>query len=275
MDEDDLKDLLRGQKSRSGRRGWRCPNETKLAAYVDRQLDGVARQSLEAHLAGCDYCLGQVSFMVQSADWTSAAEVPASMLARARNFVPRKEASATKWRWQWAAATAATACVVLLVALIAIYFHRQTGPTSNEPLIAQQERDMVAPKPTTPTIPLPRPAPTSSTQKPRVAEPSPPALRGGGRELLPTVTSPRNGAILRRGELQFRWKPLADAEYYEIRVVTAEGDPVFESKTEDTHLGVGNDVQLHAGAKYFVSVRAHLREGKTTKSRLVSFRIVE
>jgi hypothetical protein len=89
------------------------------------------------------------------------------------------------------------------------------------------------------------------------------------------VILPRDGATLRRSELKFRWQPLADAEFYEIRVVTAEGDLVFEGKTEDTNLGIGNDVQLEAGAKYFVSVRAYLRQGKTAKSNIVSFRISE
>ena len=92
---------------------------------------------------------------------------------------------------------------------------------------------------------------------------------------MPTLISPRNGATVQRSKLQFRWESLADAEFYEIRVVTAEGDPVFETKTEDSHLELGRDIQLKTGAKYFVSVRAYLRQGKTVKSSIVSFRILE
>jgi hypothetical protein len=75
--------------------------------------------------------------------------------------------------------------------------------------------------------------------------------------------------------LDFRWESLADAVFYDIRVVTAEGDLVLESKTEDAHLRMADDIPLQPGAKYFVSVRAHLREGKTVKSSIVSFRISE
>jgi hypothetical protein len=68
---------------------------------------------------------------------------------------------------------------------------------------------------------------------------------------------------------------LADTVFYDIRVVTAEGDLVLESKTEDTHLRIADNIPLQPGAKYFVSVRAHLRQGKSVKSGIVSFHISE
>ncbi|MFS8085624.1 MAG: anti-sigma factor family protein [Acidobacteriota bacterium] len=273
MDEQDLKGLLQDRRNLKLQRGWRCPDEMQLAAYVDEKLNGPARESVEAHVADCDYCLSQVSFIAQSTGWTDSIEVPAPLLARARNLVPQKETSAGKWRWQWVAATAASACVILLIALIAFYPKRQdTLTTSGDPLIAQRhEPEMVAPPQVTTANSQPRPAPTYSTQKPKLPEPSTPPVRGGPGESAPRVIFPRNGATLRRDQLLFRWEPFAEAEFYEIRVVTAAGDPVFASNTEDTNLRVGSDLQLQAGAKYFGSVRAHLHEGKTTKSSLVSF----
>jgi hypothetical protein len=274
MDEKYLKELLRGRRDQPVRRSWRCPDEMQLAAYVDRKLEDAARESVEAHVADCDFCLNQVSFLVQAADWTDPAGVPTQVLLRARNLVPRKSGSITTWGWRWAAASAAAACLVLLFAFIALRF--RTQPAVNAPsgqLIAQQHQPDIAPVPqTTPAIP--RPVPTHSAEKPTL-EPVAPTIRRGGQDLLPTVIFPRNGAALRRSELDFRWQPLADTVFYDIRVVTAEGDLILESKTEDTHLRIDDDVPLQPGAKYFVSVRAHLRQGQTVKSAIVSFRISE
>ena len=270
MDEKDLKQFLRKRRSKPLRRGWRCPDEVQVAAYADHKLDEASRQSLEAHLADCDYCLEQVSFLAQSADWTDFEALPPQVLSLTRNLVPQRSARMTMWGWRWA--TPVAACLLLLVALVGIFLRtRQRENVPGGPLVAQQHQPEIVTVPATNST---LPAPTHSVPKPKSAEPLAPTLRSGARELMPTLISPRNGATVQRSKLQFRWESLADAEFYEIRVVTAEGDPVFETKTEDSHLELGRDVQLKTRAKYFVSVRAHLRQGKTVKSSIVSFRIL-
>jgi len=72
------------------RRGWRCADELKLASYVDGTLDVKERQLLEAHLADCKSCLEQVSFLVGSSE-SPDSDVPASLIARAKNLVREKE----------------------------------------------------------------------------------------------------------------------------------------------------------------------------------------
>jgi hypothetical protein len=273
MDEKDLQQLLHGRRNQVLRRGWRCPDEAKIAAYVGHQLEGPVRQTMETHLADCDYCLEQVSFLAQSADWTNFDALPPQLLSRARNLVPRRSASVTTWGWRWAVPAVAAACLVLLIALVAIFLRsRQGADVSSGPLVAQQHQPEIV---TIPEMKPTVPAPTRLVPKPKSAEPSAPTLRSGARDLMPTLVTPRNGETVQRNKLQFRWESLADAEFYEIRVVTAEGDSVFETKTEDVHLELGREVQLQAGAKYFVSVRAHLRQGKTVKSSIVSFRVLE
>ena len=272
MDEKHLKDLLRIRQSQSGRRGWRCPDEIQIAAYVDHQLEGAAVESISTHLANCDFCLNQISFLLQARDWANPDEVPADVLRRARNLVPRKSVRATTWGWRWVAASATAACLVLLLAFITLRFLRP--PTVNapsEPLIAQQHQpDMV---PLAQNSPATRVAPQPSVPKPRPVEPAAPAIRSGGQNLSLTVLSPRNGARLQRSELDFRWQPVADTAFYDLTVVTAAGDLIYETKTEDTHLRIADDIPLVPGGKYFVSIRAHVRGGKTVKSDIVSFRI--
>jgi len=55
-------------------------------------------------------------------------------------------------------------------------------------------------------------------------------------------------------------------------MVTAEGDLVWEARVEGTQARLPEDVQLAAGEKYFVWVRAHLPEGKTVQSKVVGFK---
>src|SRR5437867_4096751 len=107
MEEDDLRTLLRERKRDLRARGWRCPRTTDLAAYVDRRLAGRARESLEAHLADCDSCLAQVSFLVHSGDGPDSVDVPAHLLARARSLVTESPRTSMIWNWRWATVTVA------------------------------------------------------------------------------------------------------------------------------------------------------------------------
>lgn len=272
MDEKDLKDLLRSRRSQSFRRGWRCPDEIQIAAYVDHQLEGAAREPISTHLANCDFCLSQISFLLQARNWENPDEVPADVLRRARNLVPRESGRATSWGWRWVAASATAACLVLLLAFITLRFLRQ--PTVNgpsEPLVAQQHRPDLVPSAQNSPATV-RVAPQPSGPKPRPVEAAP-AVRSGGQNLLLTVVFPRDGARVRQSELDFRWQSVPDTVFYDVTVVTAAGDLIQETKTEDTHLRIADDIQLVPGGKYFVSIRAHVREGKTVKSDIVSFRI--
>lgn len=273
MDEENLKELFQGRRSNAVRRGWRCPDEIQLAAYVDSRLQVSGRELVEKHVADCDFCLQQISFLVQAADHEVSAEVPAPALRRARDLAPRKSGSSGNWGWRWPAASAAAACLVLLVAFIALRFRTQPGVnTPSEPLVAQQHQPDIAIPTTAPVISNPGSSP--AVQKTKSAEPALPEVRREAPAQLPQVVFPRSGATLRR-EVDFRWAPFPDAVFYDIRVVTAAGDLVLESKTEDTHLRIADDVRLQPGAKYFVLVRAHLRQGNTVKSGIVSFRISE
>lgn len=271
MDEKDLKDLLRSRRSQSFRRGWRCPDEIHIAAYVDHQLEGAAGEPISTHLANCDFCLSQISFLLQARNWENPDEVPADVLRRARDLVLRKSRRAISWRWVAASATAA--CLVLLLAFITLRFRRQ--PTVNAPseqLVAQQHQPDLVPSAQNSPATV-RVAPQPSSPKPRSIEPAAPAIRSGGQNLLLTVVFPPDGARVRRSELDFRWQSVPDTVFYGVTLVTAAGDLIQETKTEDTHLRIADDIQLVPGGKYFVSIRAHVREGKTVKSNIVSFRI--
>jgi hypothetical protein len=271
MDEEEIKELLKSGK-RSVRRGWRCPDENQLAAYFVGELDAGKRKSFETHVADCRSCLGAIAFLAQSAGQTNLEAVPPHVLSRARNLVSAKPP--TVWRWRWAMATAAAACVIFIVALIALRFRDEQTPTlSSGPLVAQEHQPEPALVQPLPSIQSPRATPTISIQKPKSTEAQAPSIRGGAEELKPTLVTPRDGAVLKRDQLQFRWRPVAGAAFYEVKVVTAEGGSVFQGRASDSQLTLSNDVEVQPAPKYFVTIVAHLSDGQTLRSNPVGFRL--
>jgi hypothetical protein len=83
---------------------------------------------------------------------------------------------------------------------------------------------------------------------------------------------PREGTAVPLSDVEFRWEDVPGALYYDIRVVTEDGDVIWEGRAEDTEARLPPDVRLTGGQRFFVRVRAWLSEGKTVTSRVVGFR---
>jgi hypothetical protein len=169
-------------------------------------------------------------------------------------------------------ASAAAASVLLVVAFFAYRARSlETVAPPNGDLIAQQQRSTDVPvvQPTasiqdseSESIPVP---------KPKIEGPPIPSVRNEPSGPDPTLVSPRDGALLTHNQLNFRWKPITGVSFYEVTVVTDEGALVFSEIASEPHLKP-REKQLPAG-KYFVRVAAQLPDGRTSKSRMVSFRI--
>jgi hypothetical protein len=250
-----------------------------LTAYVDRSLDVIARQSLEAHLADCDNCLGQVSFLAQSAGWADSAEVPPQLLARAKNLVSARHSRSQFLGWRGTAVAGAAACVLITFAVVlTLRQYRSETPKSRE------EQAVSQPKPAQEPTALSQPTPamknpdvvasSNPSQSGRATLPSPPAVRKGEPDSgAPRLIFPRESSIVKREDLEFRWQAVPNADFYEVSIVSASGDPVVVRQTDQTRLALPSEGQLISGTKYFVSIRAHLHEGKTARSSVVSFRV--
>ena len=61
------------------------------------------------------------------------------------------------------------------------------------------------------------------------------------------MTAPRCGEV----SWIFAGSLLLSTVFYDVTVVTAAGDLIRETKTEDTHLRIADDIQLVPGGKYF------------------------
>jgi hypothetical protein len=92
-----------------------------------------------------------------------------------------------------------------------------------------------------------------------------------GQLVAPEVLSPQEGSIVGREQIDFRWREVAGAIYYDIQLVTAEGDVLWQGRTEETGAKVPGTVRIAPGQDVYVWVRAHVLDGKTLKSNPVGF----
>ncbi len=275
MEDTEIKKLL-GLQKQTGERGRHCPDELQLAAFVAKRLDNPASAAVESHIADCDFCLSQLAFLTQSADAENFDQVPFSLLSRARGILGKEPKPAVNWGWRWAAPAAAVACLILLVVVVVVQLRRrETVAPGSGPLIAQHNEPLplaspeIAKKP-----PASRSEPGLPTQLPKSKSTQTAEVRSKtSEETIPRLLAPREGAAIRREDLELRWQPVSDAMFYKVRLMSATGDVVFEQQTENTSIKPGPAAPLVPGTKYFVVVSAHLRQGKTEKSALISFRL--
>jgi hypothetical protein len=270
MDENQIRELISTGR-RELRTGWFCPNDNELAAYVTGQLDERKRKSLDEHAANCEACAATLAFLVKSSEWPDVGEVPAAALYRVRNLA--SDHSGAVWNWRWAIASAAAACLILVVALIALQFRARSSATSpGRDLVAQQHQPETPVNHETPRAVVPQPVSIPSNHKPKEPEVVKPLVRGPAQFVQPALLFPREGAVLKPEQVRFSWKPVSMAALYEVNVVTEDGSFVAAPKTNETNIKLSGDA-VSPGKKYFVTVVAHLNDGRTIKSEIVSFRI--
>ena len=237
------------------RRGWRCPHATKIAAFVEGRLDGRAMKRIETHVAGCNFCLGQVAFLARIQQNSMPTEVPEKLFNQALKLGSRTRDSAGGPAWRWGFATAASAVLVLA---FAVFLHEPSRPTvSSQPPRAPAVEPLQS-RPSQPTVPSPDSSGVRSRQS---------------RALLPELVYPREGVILAPRDVEFRWRQMPGSLFYEIRVMTFNGDVIWEERSEETHARLPESVRLSPGGNYFVSVRAYLSRGKTARSLTVGFKV--
>ncbi len=261
MDERDITNLLRSDAV-DAKRGFRCPDDNQLAAYINKQLSTDRKRKLENHFADCKACLETLSFLTTEVGEPEL--VPARLLARARSLASHKPSPL--WRWRWAMATA-TACLLIVVGFV---IWRSRTPQKPIDFVAQTTPPTVD-KPTIgPTIESVQPQVSPSTQKPRPSETHVPTVRGSGDELKPSVLFPREGSTVVLTKQPLRWKPVEGATFYEVKLLAEDGATVLTERTSNTELQVSKAV---GSGKYFARVIAHLAGDRTVDSGLVGFKV--
>ena len=248
MGEDDFPAMRSASSKNPPTRGWTCPDDLTIAAYVDNTLSQTRKARVEIHLSKCERCRVVVTDVVKlqrELDLTP----PPSELARIPVQLGRAVSARSPWIW---APVAAAALIVLITVTIGLL---------REP----QKLQVMAPLP--PSAPMiakaePRPshnAPVSEIlRKPQLPE------------IQPVLLFPRQDSIVVGEHLEFNWKLVSHSSYYEISVVTSDGDLLWEGQTEKLVLHLPSEVVLKRGS-YFVWVTAYLPDGRVAKSSPVRF----
>jgi len=226
--------------------GLKCPGNHILAGYLDGGLDEAATRRTESHLADCAACRGLVGDVV-TMQRLEATPLPPGLKRRA---IASTAPSRTVPRWVLIPATAAGLTVALTVVVLI------RGPRNEISLISRSPVAPLVAKSETPTAP--------GGAAPNIVRKSAPS------ESLPALIFPGDGRVVRPSELILKWKVVPHARYYEIHVVTSEGDPVWQSDSERTDAKLPPDITLKDGT-YFVWITAYLDDGRVQKSTPVRF----
>ena len=251
MDEQELIRAIGSRSPKIARRRWNCPSDRQVTAYLEQRLEARERSRFEAHLSDCDSCLDIVGGLVRQRRTPELPEVPAHLVDKAANALATKTGRRISWRWVLVPAFA-----VLIVAAMVLL----------RPL--QPER---------PSASISSPIEKSQPPVALLHAPSPPPEEQYVRKLttpveMVEVLEPESESVVLRERVRFRWKAVANVAYYELRVVNAEGDLLWQGQESKPTAQLPPGLPVRPGA-YFVWVRAFLHDGRTIKSDPVPFTI--
>ena len=114
MSLNDLTSLLRRAGTGHPDRTPACPDEQRIAAYVDGTLEPGEREPLELHLADCDACVALVGLLSRQRDTVDFDAVPELAIARARKLVNPGAGDGQPRRWHRYAPHWAAAAIVII-----------------------------------------------------------------------------------------------------------------------------------------------------------------
>ena len=230
--------------------------------YARGTLGDETRDAFETHYFACDACFQKVRTSL-----ALRAELAALPEAEpAPGPAPRRS-----W-WLMVAPVAATAVVVIAAAL---WFRNPALPAS--PAIVAD-----APPATAPAAAPAMPTPADASAGHSAAPPAAPAAGSRAREAVRNtppaasalmLLSPSDNQMLPLERLDLSWRHVPGVVYYDLQIVTEEGNVVWSGRADGTSTRLPAGHGLQAGQKYFVWVRAHLSGGGTVKSPAVPFRV--
>jgi hypothetical protein len=245
-------------------RDWRCIDEERLAGFVEGRLTENDRRRVQRHLAHCDTCLHQAATLMQLEDSVTP-DVPAALLARAREMVSTKSARGMRLAPRWIAVSAAIATVALAAGL---WLNRPAQRTDAQPMAVA--KDTSEQRPAEADAPPPQ---TMAAARPAGGADAPVVRSRSHAGLAPDLLYPRENAVLERTQLEFRWRKIPSSLYYEVRIVTESGDLVWEGRSNANRMRPPPHIHFAPGARYFVRIQAHLPEGRTVSTPSSAFRL--
>jgi hypothetical protein len=208
----------RGADQNQWTRRWHCPEDRVIAAYVDGALMGARRSRVQGHLADCSYCRSLVADLVKIRREAEVPAAPTALIDRALADLP---ASPRRWPRIWAPVSVLGAAAVC--ALIALT------------VLRQPERP-VLPSRSAPSAPI---VSDSEPQSPA----GPPGHEIVRSQTSPqpslSIISPKPGGEVSRETAEVRWKAVPRSLYYQVRILTSEGEVSMVRSSNCLRSGAG------------------------------------
>ena len=239
MDDHKHSELLTLQAAELIERTPFCPEDQQIAEYFDGELPEAERDRVERHLADCRFCLARLGMLQRLEQNSMAPRIPEDVLATAKSI--RHTAVSRPMRAPaWAAAAVLVIAVGILWQFVPV---REIGPVEL-PRIHMTE-------------------PGSDLRETRSVDPG---------ALAPRFLSPREGLGITSDAGPFRWTPVPNSLYYEVRIVSDAGDLLWRERVEGTEWRLPAGLALTPGSEYFARVDAYLTDSKTLQSDYLLFR---
>lgn len=243
MNHEKVTEFLGALPASSASRTGECPDDHDLASAADGILSPEMNEQVRRHLADCDFCIRQLGLLARLPEHEPDLQVSEFVLARAGHLATARKPQPGKNAVRWAAA----AVVVLATSLIVFWNSSDTGapefPEANAP------------------------APELRSQE---------QLRKLGPHVsAPAILSPAEGAPMTVGNQVIRWSEATGSLYYDVRVVSDDGQLIWTERVEATETRLPENLNLEPGIEYFVRVDAYLSEARKVSSRHVLFTVAE
>jgi len=91
----------------------------------------------------------------------------------------------------------------------------------------------------------------------------------------PRFLSPARDLTIIPEDYLFRWTPVPDCRFYQVRIVTDEGDLLWQERLTGTEWKLPALAHLTPNAEYFVRVEAFLADTRSVKSDYRLFQVEE
>jgi len=220
-----------------------CPEDQEIAEYFDGVLPQDEQGRLERHLTDCRYCLARVGVLSRLEGLPFGRRIPGDVLATAKAMTPTARGHRQKAASAWAVA----ALVVLAFGVVS-QLHN-TWQIGRDSYISAHAVERSGQLRETRNISL--------------------APKG------PIFLDPAEGfAVIPEGYL-FRWTPVPNSHFYQVRIISDSGDLLWQERIAGTEWKIPAGTRLTPGAEYFVRVEAFLSDTRTLKSDYLLFRVEE
>ncbi len=239
MDDHTHTELAILQSAELGGRTPFCPEDRQIAEFYDELLPADERATLERHLVDCRFCLARVGMLQRLEQDRGARSIPEDVLATAKTLKhePVHRSKATPF---WAAAA------VLAIAVGVFYQLFPLGQLGQDALPRTHLDE-----------------PSSSVRETRTIDPA---------AIGPRFLSPSEGVTLVADDSLFRWTPVPNSLYYQVRIVSDAGDLLWQQRVDGTEWRLPDGLNLSPGVECFVRVDAYLTEAKSLQSDYLLFR---